>query len=64
VLDERLNVLYVPAKAVSTANDEPIVYYLREDGMKAYKYVEPGVTINNRTEIISGLTEGESVIVK
>lgn len=64
VLDERLDVLHVPAKAVSTANEEPIVYYLREDGMKAYKYVEPGVTINNRTEIISGLTEGESVIVK
>lgn len=64
VLDERLNVLHVPAKAVSAANGRPIVYYLREDGMKAYKYVEVGATIDARTEILSGLEEGESVIVK
>jgi len=64
VLDERLDVLHVPAKAVSAANGEPIIYYLREDGMKAYKYVETGRTIDARTEIISGLEEGESVIVK
>lgn len=64
VLDERLNVLHVPAKAVSAAGGRPIVYYVREDGMKAYKYVEVGATIDARTEIISGLEEGESVIVK
>ena len=64
VLDERLNVLHVPAKAVSAADGKPIVYYLREDGMKAYKYVETGRTIDARTEIISGLEAGESVIVK
>lgn len=63
VLDERLNALHVPAKAVSEANGEPIVYYLREDGMKAYKTVKTGVTIEGRTEILSGLTEGESIIV-
>lgn len=64
VLDERLNTLYVPAKAVTLANEKPIVYYLREDGMKAYKYVEPGMTINALTEILSGLEEGESVVIK
>ncbi len=64
VLDERLNVLYVPAKAVSAANGEPIVYYVQEDGMKAYRYVEPGMTINAYTEILSGLEEGDSVIIK
>lgn len=62
VLDERLNVLYVPAKAVTTADGKPIVYYVREDGMKAYKYVEPGMTINACTEILSGLEDGERVI--
>ena len=64
VLDERLGVLHVPAKAVSAANGQPIVYYLRDDGMKAYKYVETGATIDARTEILSGLEEGESVIIK
>lgn len=62
VLNERLNVLYVPAKAVTAANGKPIVYYVREDGMKAYKYVEPGMTINGYTEILNGLEEGESII--
>ena len=64
VLNERINVLYVPAKAVTAANGEPIVYYVREDGMKAYRYVEPGMTINAYTEILSGLEEGDSVIIK
>lgn len=63
VLDQRLNVLTVPKEAVSTAGERSIVYYQREDGMKAYKEVEVGVTFNRRTEIISGLSEGESVIV-
>ena len=64
VLDERLDALYVPKDAVSFANDRPIVYYLREDGMKAYKYVETGVTLGSLTEIISGLEEGEHVILR
>jgi len=64
VLDERRDALHVPAKAVSAADGQPIVYYLREDGMKAYKPVETGVTINGRTEILSGLVEGESIVVK
>ena len=64
VLDERLNALHVPAKAVSTANGEPIVYYLREDGMKAYKTVQTGVTIDGRIEILSGLEAGEQIIVE
>ena len=64
VLDERLDVLHVPQKAVSAADGKPIIYYLREDGMKAYRYVETGKTINARTEILSGLEAGEYVIVK
>ena len=64
VVDQRLNVLHVPAGAVSAAGGRPIVYELREDGMKTYRYVETGVTIDGRTEIISGLEKGESVIVK
>ena len=31
--------------------------------MKAYKPVETGLTANKQTEIISGLVEGESIIV-
>lgn len=64
VLSEHPDVLYVPQKAVSGAEGQPIVYYLREDGMRAYKTVETGVTVNNFTEIVSGLTEGELIVVE
>lgn len=64
VLDERLDVLHVPAKTVSAAGETPIVYYLREDGMKAYKTVETGVTIDGRIQILSGLEEGETIIMQ
>lgn len=61
-LDRRENVLHIPAEAVLTAGDMTIVYYQREDGLKAYKEIEAGVTINRRTEILSGLEEGEWII--
>lgn len=62
VLDQRQNVLHVPENAVSSANGEPIVYYRREDGMRAYKPVETGLTAEGRVEIVSGLIEGEEII--
>lgn len=61
-LDRRENVLYVPSNAVKAAGDMYLVYYQREDGMKGYKEVEPGITIGKFTEIISGLEEGEEII--
>lgn len=63
VLEERLDALYVPSNAVSAAGDQAIVYVLREDGMRAYREVETGLTVDKRTEILSGLSEGDSVIV-
>lgn len=63
VLSEHLDVLYLPEEAVSGADGQPIVYYVREDGMRAYKPVQIGVTIGGKTEILSGVTEGELIIV-
>ena len=62
-LAEHLNVLHVPSSAVSASNEQPIVYFKREDGTKGFKPVETGVTLNRRTEILSGLVEGESIIL-
>lgn len=64
LLSEHQNVLHLPKTAISQAGEQDIVYYLREDGMKAWRAVETGVTINGRTEILSGLNEGDSVIAK
>lgn len=57
------NVLYVPVKAVITAGELSLVYYQNEVGLKAYKEVEVGAKIGQNLEIISGLTEGEEIIV-
>ena len=64
LLDSRKDVLMVPKDAVMNANGQSIVYYQDENGMKAYKQVETGLVANDMVEIISGLTEGESVIVE
>lgn len=61
-LDRREGVLHVPSSAVMAAGDKHLVYYENEDGIKAYKEVEVGATIDKRTEIISGLVEGELII--
>ena len=63
-LDSRTDVLMVPVGAVSTANGETVVYYQTENGMKAYKPVVTGLVADKMIEIVSGLTEGESVIVE
>ena len=62
VLSEHLDVLYVPTAALSASQGQPIVYYKREDGMKAIKPVETGATVGDYTEILSGLVEGEEII--
>ncbi len=64
VLNERKNVLTVHQSAITKAGDIYIVYCQDEQGMKTYKQVEVGLIADNRAEIISGLSEGESVIVK
>lgn len=62
IIEEYTDVLHVPSETVSSAGGQAIVYYKREDGMKAYKPVEIGPTVNKRTIILGGLTEGESII--
>ena len=63
-LDTREDVLCVPSGAVSVINGETVVYYQDENGVKAFKRVEAGLTANKMTEIISGLEEGELVIAE
>ena len=61
-IDRRDDVLHVPQSAVMEAGDKHLVYYENEDGIKAYKKVQIGATLGKRTEILSGLTEGEKII--
>ena len=63
VLDERKGVLYTLAEAVKTANGQRIVYCLDENGMKIMKNVETGLEAGEWIEIVSGLEEGDSVVL-
>lgn len=63
-LDERKQVLTVPIKAVHQAGDESYVYVLGEGNMREVKWIETGLVGDTNVEVISGLTEGEKVILK
>lgn len=64
VLDQRSDVLYVDKNAVKTANGEQLVYTLDENGLRTMKTVVIGLVNDKYAEVISGLTEGESVITE
>ena len=63
-LDSRQDVLRVPTDAISVINGETVVYYQDENGMRAFKNVTTGLEANKMIEIVSGLEEGDMVIVK
>ncbi|MBE6986174.1 MAG: biotin/lipoyl-binding protein [Ruminococcaceae bacterium] len=62
-LDQRLDVLYVDEDAVKTADGETFVFILDENGLRTTKTVTTGLTVKDFTEIIEGLSEGDTVIV-
>lgn len=64
VQDRRENVLMVPLSAVLSAEDRTYVYVMDADNMREVRWVETGLYGDAAVEILSGLTEGERVILK
>jgi macrolide-specific efflux system membrane fusion protein len=62
-IDERINVLTVPAEAVMTEDGQTSVTVRGPDGKPTLKKVEAGLSDGKLTEIKSGLSEGETVLV-
>ncbi|MBP5489515.1 MAG: efflux RND transporter periplasmic adaptor subunit [Lachnospiraceae bacterium] len=65
------NVLYIPSYALHTIDDKPAVYVIDAQGLLSIRYLEIGISIktksnadDNRTEVRSGLSLGEKVIVQ
>ncbi len=58
----RTDVLVVPAEAVITADGESTVRVVTEDGLEN-RQVETGLSDGAVTEILSGLNEGEEVVI-
>lgn len=64
VLEEKNNVLSLPAEAVHNADDKWYVYVINETGDREVKWIETGLRGSGIVEITSGLEEGEKVILK
>lgn len=64
VLGERNQVLSVPTEAVHVADGKSYVYVLSLDNVREVKWIETGLIGDTNTEVISGLAEGEKVILQ
>lgn len=62
--DSRTNVLSVPRDTVHEAGDKAFVYTLNDDNIREIRYVEVGLSGDEKVEILSGLSEGEKVVKK
>ena len=49
---------------MTTVNDRKIVYVEDENGIRGVRDVETGLVTDKYIEIVSGLKEGDSVIVE
>jgi len=63
VLDERQNVLWLPPSALQTFHGRTFVIVQEEDGTQPRVDVVVGVESLERVEIVSGLEEGQVVVV-
>lgn len=63
ILETRSDVLYVPKGAVKTADGKKLVYTLDENGLRVMQNVEVGLKTDEYIEIISGLKEGDPIII-
>jgi HlyD family secretion protein len=58
------DVLLAPAEAVSRKKDKFLATVQKADGQTEERTVEAGISDGEKTEIVSGLTEGETLIVR
>lgn len=64
VLDSRKNVVALAKKLVKSVGGKTVVYVLNDKNEKEAREVETGLETGSDIEIVSGLKEGEKVIVR
>jgi hypothetical protein len=57
------NTVYIPVQAVLQVGGKPTVFVVNEDGSYTERNVEIGLDDNNMVRIVSGLKEGEVVLM-
>lgn len=60
VIKEKDNIFFIPSKFIKSSNGDKYVYVLRNNKTEKIK-VETGLETDSGTEIISGLSEGETI---
>lgn len=63
-LESAEDVLYISSAAVHQAGDDYYVYMVDDEGMRSVQYIEVGVIGKQSVEIVSGLNEGDYVVLK
>ncbi len=64
LIEAKDDVLYVPSSALTTVNDQEIVYMQDENGIRSVQYVKTGMDAGSYVEITDGLKEGDKVILE
>lgn len=64
ILQEKKDVLQIPSAAVRQTEDFYFVYVENEDGMREMKKIEIGLIGDDCTEVVSGLSKDEVIILK
>lgn len=64
VLESREQVICVPSNAVHGSEDGDYVYVLGKNDIREVRWIETGLHGDGLVEVVSGLTEGESIILK
>lgn len=62
VLETKEGVMKLPEQCVINRDDKHYVYVIDENMTAGIKYVTPGITSNNETEITDGLNETDKVV--
>jgi HlyD family secretion protein len=63
IVEQHADTVYVPVQSVLRVGGQPTVYVLNEDGSTEERKVEIGLDDNSMIRIISGLKEGEQVLL-
>ena len=62
-LDQKENIPSVPVQALSHSGERTTVFVVNPDGMLEERTVQVGIQTSSDAEIVSGLKEGEQVVV-
>lgn len=63
-VESRINALLAPNGAITTKSGQATVTVVKPDGTNEERAIQTGISNWQYTEVISGLTEGEKVLVK